>query len=577
MSHNIVPLSVIKTTLPVTQLNSTPMYTVVKGSSETSYKNFTTNSFSVSSCQFSCPPPSPEIIVSRKIVANVYFQITFTGTTTSGNLLDDWGRSISLRALPHSSSIKTLQLKINDASISLSVNDVMGALVRYNYLHHRDSLGLSYSPNVLDASQSYNELLDTIRNPLSGASNSSHCHENRGGFNGVQILTNTPTSASILIQLSEPLFISPLHYMNQVEESAGLFGVQSLDVYITYDSNLAACLLSVADACPATFSNISVIMAQQPSLLFTYMTPQENIITPKFNVYPYYSVDRYPTQYASNVAPGQSFQMSSNNIQLSSVPKRIYLYCRVDNNNKDIFTTDTFFRLVNINISYGNRSGLLSSATERQLYDIAYKNGCDMSYNSFYGYNTNVGNVDPQYSRIISGVGAVLALDLGSEIGLSALESPGILSNTQLQINATFQNIHPTKSLRPTMYIVTINEGTMTIIQNRCLLQVGVLTHSEVLNASNMPFNELATQSGQGQGGSWWGLLKSVIPIAQTVCRGVNAVGSLAGTGEGEGEEEGMGIVGGIRRRMRRKASKRRTRKGRGGELITRGELGEMM
>lgn len=570
MSNNTLPMPTVRINEPRTDIKSNHAYGVILGASEVTCKPFPTNSFSISSLNFNCPPPNTSIIIDRKVYLDVTFQMTFTGTRVGGgNLLDDLGLYDAPRALPLAHSIKTLNVKINDGSVTVPINDVITCFERYYYNDYKNVYTLSATPTFLDQSQNYSELTNTIRNPLAPYSGGSFYGEPRGGHPLLTVISNTPTQAVINLRLIEPLFLSPFNF--GYHEHPGFIGVQSMEVNITFDGNLPAMLWSHADNGSSTYTNIAVAITQQPQLLFTYLSPSVVELMPTACVYPYYAVDRYVTDMQGALAPGASFTIYSNNIQLNSHPKRVYVYARQRNNDLTITSTDTFARINNISISYSNKAGLLSAATPSQLYQISRKNGCDMSYAEWYGaYATG-------QPRQTSGVGSVFCFEPSSDIGLDAISAVGMLENIQLQISVNITNINPTQSIVYSIYVVIVNEGTITIVNNRFITQIGVVTRNDVLGLAEAPSIEYQTADKIGEGGTFFGALKNIVtsaipyanqvlPIAKMGCKALEAV-----TGQGVLDVDES--TGGRRRRHYRK---HHVMKGRGGDLISRDELSNL-
>src|SRR5579863_5642847 len=84
MSLALFPVDVTKVLIPRAKLNEKKEWAVLKGSAETTWRPVQTTSYSNSSIQFSAPPPSPYIIVDRKVYLNVVFNINFTATARAG-------------------------------------------------------------------------------------------------------------------------------------------------------------------------------------------------------------------------------------------------------------------------------------------------------------------------------------------------------------------------------------------------------------------------------------------------------------------------------------------------------------
>lgn len=170
----------------------------------------------------------------------------------------------------------------------------------------------------------------------------------------------------------------------------------------------------------------------------------------------------------------------------------MYVYART--RNQDYYTagtgctlTDTYLALENINITFANYTGLLSSASKAQLYQIAIKNGCSMNWAQWSGERENdpAAWVTPvaQYGTI----GSVMAIEFSTDLGLPSDMCPGLQGQFQLQINAQFRNTS-NASINATLFIIIVSEGSMTIPGlNSCTRQLGVITKSDILNAKAKP------------------------------------------------------------------------------------------
>lgn len=579
MSNNLIPLEVAKSEYVETSLlkSGDYIYSIFKGSLETTYRRVTTTSYSLSSITFSAPPPNKDTIVSKKVFMTLKLRFTINGTIGAGNLFDGWGLTIAPRALPIANSLSNVTLQLNDGSFNIPISDVITCFERYGYDDYKKCL--TAAPCFLDKTQSYSELINTVRNPLGSNFNSFNSKdEPRGGFNTVRIVTNTPTQAVIEVEVTEPLIISPL---STFENEPGFIGVQNIDLNCTLESNLLTKWFSKSTSDAGVWNNHTVEIIQQPYLEFTYYSPQETKSISDSYVYPFMRVERYVTDVSQNIAPGQQVEITSNSIQLSTIPRRMYVFCRKSNNTLTPTDTDTFLRLDNISLSFGNRSGLLSSATPRQLYEMSKENGCDLSYNEWYGsYNTGS-------SRTISGVGSVLCLSPGLNIGLDALSSPGTQSQLNIQLTAKFTNIHPTETYtRVSLYIVVLSEGVFSMLNSHVSTQVGIVTASESLNAPVMSVVESPAQYG----GNFFSSLRNIISKvpgyvskALPYVKGAYDIAKMAGLGYGQEGCESLNLEEQAQQRdgmPMGEGMRRRRRKGRGmvgGELVTRQALRDEM
>lgn len=93
----------------------------------------------------------------------------------------------------------------------------------HNDFHNRfgqDSL----TPSMLDQAQQYINSAASVRNPLAVYYDNSF-EQTRAGYVGMQVLTNTATSATILLTITEPIFISPFVTGKCSDYTSGFIGV----------------------------------------------------------------------------------------------------------------------------------------------------------------------------------------------------------------------------------------------------------------------------------------------------------------------------------------------------------------
>lgn len=492
MSYNVVPLETFRVKDPRTKLNEERKFAILQGGQYVSYKNFTTTSFNNSALQFSTPPPSPGVIVDRKIYLRMQFRISFTsaGGVGAQNILQP--NFDAPRAFPLSSVISNLAVTINNNSAQINLSDVIHALTRYNTDQVTRDIEYGTIPTKQDESQEYAALIGAARNPLNLYGDNPY-EVGRGGF-PYTIVSNSPTAAAVDITLTEPIFLSP--WLFGCGDFPGFIGVQSMSWNFQLGdlSRLwSHAVFNPAFPTPANaysiLSSTSVAITGTPALLFTYITPKEIQDIPRSISYSYFNVQRYPTNYSGLVDPStpsinNGITIQSNNIQLQSIPRRIFLYVRRTNANLTISTTDTFFAIDSISVNWNNQSGLLSSASAQDLYNISKSNGLSMDWTQYYGFTYDHGYGVNDY---FGTVGSVICLEMGKDIGLGSSQCPGQLGTYQLQIDVRCRNISRGGITDPVLYVTTVDEGTWTIIDNTSLSSIGVVSHKDVLDASMRP------------------------------------------------------------------------------------------
>ena len=480
-------------------------YAILKGGSDVTPKLYSTTNVSQNSISFSTPPPSPNMIVDRKVFLTICARLSFTGTPAVGRKLLNVGQDAP-RAFPLSSALDTLNCQINGTSVSVDMADVIQPLMRFNTDAKLKTLDYSMTPTAMDQSQEYSSLssVATVRNPLGVYWEASQeAVTGRGAANFVIVDNPTgagvPVTALVDVRFTEPIFmLAPFIWGKH--QSGGLYNVNTLDWTFNWLSQAANRMWShdpSAGGVDFAVGGTSVAFAgqtngpttpgytQTPSLLITWITPPETaMLGPNLSIsYPFFRIDRFPTDM-TGITAGSSTTISSNNIQLTSIPRRLYIFAR--ERNSDLYAsaskTDTFLAISNINIQFNNRSGILSTATQEQLYQMSVKNHCNMSWEEWAGYPMYRGTsfADPQYGT----VGSVICAEFGTDIAnQTPIEAPGKQGTYQLQVNAAVKNISAsTKNV--SLYVVPVYEGVFTIPSaGTSAVQIGVITSNDILDA----------------------------------------------------------------------------------------------
>ena len=513
---------------PITQVDSQRDYAILKGGNQVTWKKYTTTSISNSAITWSCPPPSGNVFVDRKQYVLLPVRLVFTASGVAVGTVLNPGNDAP-RAFPLNGSLEVLQSSINGQSFSIFISDIVHALTHFNTdikLHNRD---YSLTPCYQDQTQSYADLASGyVRNPLGGYHNGLHQADMQRGAFPFTIVQNTANQAIVDMVICEPLFLSP--YFWGCGDAAGFYNVTTMDFNLTFLSNANRFWshLNIAGSNPVTniqaiFSNFTAgglpaytYSDNQPLMLFKYITPDETqVLSPNMPItYPYFDVQRYPLNFATAVIPSPSNSVSttgaisSNNLQLNSIPRMMYIYARVQNN--DLYTigtgasqTDTYLALENLNITFANYTGLLSSADKAQLYQIAAKNGCGMNWTQWSGERENSASsfVFPvaQYGTI----GSIMAIEFATDLGLPSDMAPGLQGQFQLQVNAQFRNTS-NANINATLFIIIVSEGSFTIPGlNSATRQLGVITKSDILNAQSKPsvdYDDIRDSAYGGEG-----------------------------------------------------------------------------
>lgn len=474
---------------------------VLKSGQTNRYAIIPTQNYSTSNVTFNIQPPAPNIAISRELLFNFKFRITFTGTAGSlnGGTLLYPGLFDAPRAAPLAKVTQSCQATINNASVAQNNYQVVEAFLRSNISDTELKRDFSLMPSMLDTFQNYDDnLVDgygSANDPLQTYGQNSW-QTPRGGF-PYTIISNpvvgagNPATAIVEFETTEPFFLSP--FLNATDNEVAFIGVQSLTVQLNFINSLKRIWShSAGNGQAGTISSLDVTFPQPPQVLANFITPSSLQTVPVSNVYSYNTVDVYPMDFTSIPANNATLTngastvtINSQNIQLNYIPKRIFAFVRRSDLTSDFTTTDTFLRINNISINFDNISGLLSGANSQQLYELSKNSGLNMSWT--------------EWSKF---VGSVLILDVGRSLMLNdPTEAPSLTTTKQFQMQLSVTNLNTHQAIVPTLYIMTIADGLLTVENNTAILQNTILSREDILNAGSDATNSTVWEKAS----NWFG------------------------------------------------------------------------
>lgn len=536
MSLSYQPLETALVRDPITMVDSKREYAILKGGNQVTWKQYNTTSISNSSIVFSAPPPSGNVFVDRKQYLMLPVRLIINGNVAGGatQLLNSGFDAP--RAWPLMGALETLQASINGQSFSIYISDMVHALTHYNTDIKLNNGDYSLTPTYSDQSQEYSDLAGanaSVRNPLGFYGNGLHqCPMPRGGF-PFNVVENTATRAIVDMVICEPLFLSPFFW--GCGNASGFYNVTTMDFTFNFLTNAGNRMWShLSDLGAGATSNITSIETRfnnfdaglpggysftyvdnTPRLFFKYITPDATqILSPNMPItYPYFDVQRYITAQPQ-ISASASSQVISNNLQLNSIPRMMYLYVR--HRNQDLYAspnlTDTFLSIEGCNITFANYTGLLANANQRQLYKISVKNGVDMSFTQWSGIPVSSASLvvaaPPVPQTRYGTVGSVLAVEFATDLGLPSDMAPGLQGQFTLQVTLNVRNTSG-QTINPEFYVIIVNEGSFTIPGlNSATKQLGIISKEDVLNAQKQQGIDYDDVKEDGYGGNFLSGLK---------------------------------------------------------------------
>lgn len=516
----------------IADITSDLVYAVKSAGSATTYQAFPSTSSTNSVIVFNVQIPSENIIVARDAIIQTPLQFTLNITgVPAGQVAMAWGQTASLQAFPLASLMNTATATINNTTTSINLQDVLPQILQLN--SNRDLYRFNgMTPSLPDNNWGlYADSFGANSSPLASYYNQSYDNDQqpRGAFpckvqidrliNGVyQNQSNVGTGAvgesfrvTVFTAVSEPLFLSPFIYADPWHNKQGMLGINNMSFTFNINATLnrlvscfvpagAAVAISpgvLADASPAgawaangnLFQNQYVSEAFRvqnggPTLRLRLVSSQPSDRLETRNVLPYYDLPRYLTANANNgpIAAGASPTIVSQSIQLSQLPDYFIIVARKPVVNQTITDSSSFLGIKGISINLNNQSGLLSSASQQDLWRMSVKNGSMQTWEQFQG--SAFVYTDSGSGRLVPTTGAMFVVS-PTDLSLPDYLTSGSLGAFQLQFNLQVYNQFPTQVDTVEICVVACNSGIFVLQQGTANVYTGILTREAVLAAKS--------------------------------------------------------------------------------------------
>lgn len=230
-------------------------------------------------------------------------------------------------------------------------------------------------------------------------------------------------------------------------------------------------------------------------LLVNFLSTQPSDLISAKNVVPFMDLPRYISSPGTDIpwpAPAKS-DLISNNIQLNQLPDYFIIYCRdrVSQNfapgSVGLYSkANSFLSIKSISVNLSNTSGLLSSATQQDLWRMSVNNGSNQSWLAFSG-NTNVGAAttigyaDEPYTRT---VGSVLILSPAMDLSLPDYITSGSIGQFNFQFNLGVQSFEEATAT-PEIVVICVNSGIFSTVAGSSSVYTGILSKQIVLDTKS--------------------------------------------------------------------------------------------
>jgi len=247
------------------------------------------------------------------------------------------------------------------------------------------------------------------------------------------------------------------------------------------------------------------------------------------------------------IAPSTAV-LASQTYTLNQVPDKLLIFVRPDARYRNSpFWNDWAFPIQNINIQWNNHAGILANASQEQLFHMSKEAGSNQDYLAFSGVANGLasrfaglcstdfssipivqttGTAPNQTQRVITAasqaypqasqintIGSYLMLDMAKHIELQEpFYAPGSLGSFQLQFNVTINNYQWVTPYGigsdpgnvgpvPEIVVIPVNSGIMVTEKGQTSCYSGILTKSDVLDASlQEPYGQMEIKRIVGHG-----------------------------------------------------------------------------
>lgn len=441
-------------------------------------------------------PPSTQTITDRFMKVRAYIQVV----TDQPHQL---GTNDGVRQFPLNSIVDVTTVTINGESISDNTADKLHALLCFgnNGLERADSWSMTAA--MPDSYQQYSDwaTYGSARNPLAEFGENSF-EPPRGGF-PIQVVNAT----TFRLVVTEPLMLSPF-YQGLGPQQEGFVNVNQFNISLRFKSDVSRVLSHSSSGNPITTA--AVTFYQFPEILTTFITPDLTQQIPTLQVLPYHK----PQDYIKSVATltsNATARVISDTIKLSQIPRRMYLFCRRSRSTSTFSTSDSFLGIEGLSILWNNQSGLFSSSTPQDLFEISRRNGLNISYPAWSKYR-----------------GGVMCIEFGKDIGLADNEAPGVVGQYTIQVQMDVRNLS-SANYDAEFYTVMLMEGTFSLAENMARASLGNLTTDVVLASKTSDEVDFATYDDL-QGGGFFSNLKNIVnKVATGVGTAANLGAKVAG------------------------------------------------
>ena len=523
MSNMTYPVALSSVVDPVADFDTKPSFLVQKTAVQPVYfSNVQLNNYSDSLLNFKLQVSNAGMLIDRVSIIECPIQFNITGSRSDGaNLLQDG--QFGVRNFMKCVNIASLTL---GATATVSVNSNQGIL--YSQLEQTAPMSeekyfQSLDTQVYDNCSNYDDMVGSLRNVLSLYRNGCGSYIGSATYD-IEILSNTPASASLLINFKFSLLLSPLlTEISAKSQPVSLSHNDSLIVnlqlqnlntrLLRFSRDALGSRLSITNIQPVIGPNTGV---KPPVAYWSTYSVVKDIVPPVVN---YNAVLSDMYQIPISLTPADGFQkFSGMAITLNTIPSYVLIsvghpMSNYNSQNLQLLDgsfvhgsqlTDTFCAINNVEIQ-ANGQNQQNQSTAMTLWKQSVQNGCQTPYYSWSG-TPLIQTSDPvSYTY---GCGSVVKLNFDTDLKISfgdVVLSPGTAFRFLFQANVTCRNIYKLTNGNLSLYYTFVYPSLITSSgTNQNVLQQSPLTPEDCINAQRVEttthYNQVVDHSLYGFG-----------------------------------------------------------------------------
>lgn len=414
-----------------------------------SYPSLTTTtpptSLSNSNINFNIYYPNSQAALDANLSVTMTFTVTLTGTTTGTHLYNPG--QLALRDFPlNTAMFQVPTVAVNSVPINTQPNQYLRELLLYKMKKEDLRRWASYTVTCRDNCSSYDQLYGSVNSPLGTQLDaiSGISYPGGSGVGSPTIISNTTTSAVLQWTLTENIMVFPFNTKNELDYA--IFGGNTVSVQLNLANDLSKIIRKIPQS-QGALSDITTIDVNINSCVMntTFYTLPLSFVKeiPALLQYPYKSYKYYKSNLPTGILPGQTFTVSSQNIQVNSIPENAYVFAKnyPETQNDDNDAPSMLCPLTQISVNWNNQSSFLSTCSRQQLYDISCRNGLDgFSFREAFGSETEKMYTSP--TTFVEPVGVPFCMRFGIDLPLDLSQGQivGMQNNQQFQVTCNFWN-----------------------------------------------------------------------------------------------------------------------------------------